>query len=178
MKVLQHSAARLIVREQLIGVWLLGYATIGIGIFIFFSFKPPVDWLGAALLSLGSLFILSSPTEVFTFDKKAGCLKISQQRLWRRRVIHRELSEIVQVEVETLNVLGTIFYQVNLRFVSGRCLAVTQTISTDWQQQQQIVRHIRSFLTIASPVKKLEPIPPYFLDYTPTDCSSASEGVL
>jgi hypothetical protein len=178
MKVLQHSAVHLTIREQLTGIWLLGYATIGIGIFIFFSFKPPVDWFGGALLSLGSLFLLSSPTEIFIFDKKAGCLKTCQRRLWRQRVIHRELSDIVHVDVETLNVLGTLFYQVNLRLASGQSLAVTQTISTDWQRQQQIVRHIRSFLSIPTAGEKLGLRPQYSLGYTPTDCDSASGGAL
>jgi hypothetical protein len=146
MKVIQHTAARLIVQENLFGIGMLSMATVCTGVFLFFLFEPPVDWIGALCIGLGSLFRLLAPTETLTFDKDRQSLIICQRRLLGDRIRCYSILEVEAVEVDSVELLGSRFYQINLKMTSGRILAVTRTISTDWQQQQKIVRHIRGFL--------------------------------
>jgi hypothetical protein len=146
MKVLQHTAVRLTIQEHLYGIGLLSVATLSTGVFMFFLFEPPVDWIGALCIALGSLFGVLAPTETLTFDKNQKSLVICQHRLFGDKTKRHSLLDVEAVEVNTLDWLGTRFYRINLKMISGRRLAVTHTISTDWQQQQKIVRHIRGFL--------------------------------
>ena len=147
MKVIQHTAVRLTIQERLFGIALLSVATGCTGIFMFFLFEPPVDWIGAFCIALGSIFAMLAPTETLTFDKTQNSLMIHQRHLLRHRVAaQHSMVDVKAVEVNTVELLGTRFYRVSLRMASGRRLAVTRTISTDWQQQQRIVRHIRGFL--------------------------------
>jgi hypothetical protein len=146
MKVLQHTAARLTIQENLFGIGLLSVATVCTGVFMFFLFEPPVDWIGAFCIGLGSLFKILAPTETLTFDRDQQSLVVSQRRLLGDKTIRYSILEVEAVEVDTVEMLGSRFYQINLKMTSGRLLAVTRTISTDWQQQQKIVRHIRGFL--------------------------------
>jgi hypothetical protein len=148
MKVLQHTSERLAIEERLIGIWLLSLASIAAGLFMFFLFEPPVDWVGAFCIALGGVFATLTPTETLIFDKKAGCLTTQQNRLLKQQTMHLPIAEIKTVNIETLEVLGSRFYRINLQLVSGQTLAVTQTVSTDWQQQQKIIRHIRGFLNL------------------------------
>ncbi len=146
MKVLQHTSARLVIRERLLGIWLLSIATILTGIFMFFLFEPPVDWIGGFCIALGGIFAALTPTETFTFDKQAGYLTVRQKRLLSQHTTHHDISDILTVNVNRLEVLGTPFYRVSLQLVTGAEVTVTRTVSTDWQQQQKMVRHIRGFL--------------------------------
>jgi hypothetical protein len=150
MKVLQHTSERLAIEERLIGVWALSLGSIAAGLFMFFLFEPPVDWVGAFCIALGAVFATLTPTETFVFDKKIGYLTTHQSRLLKQHSTHLPISEIATVNLETLEVLGSRFYRVNLQLVSGQTLAVTQTVSTDWQQQQKIIRHIRGFLNVTA----------------------------
>ncbi len=146
MKVLQHTAVRLTIQERLIGLELLSVATGCTGIFMFFLFEPPVDWIGAFCIALGSIFMALTPTETLTFDKAQKSLTIRQRRLLRQTAVHHPIVDVTAVEVNTLDVLGTRFYRIQLKMISGRRVAVSRTVSTDLQQQQNIVRHIRGFL--------------------------------
>jgi hypothetical protein len=56
MKVLQHTSTRLVIQERLMGIWLLSLATVLTGVFMFFLFEPPVDWVGAFCMVLGGIF--------------------------------------------------------------------------------------------------------------------------
>jgi hypothetical protein len=146
MKVLQHTSERLAIEERLIGVSALSLASIAAGLFMFFLFEPPVDWVGALCIALGGTFATLTPTETFIFDKKTGSLTTRQNRLLKQYSTHLSIAEIKTVNLETLEVLGSRFYRINLHLMSGKTIAVTQTVSTDWQQQQKIIRHIRGFL--------------------------------
>jgi hypothetical protein len=146
MKVLQHTAVRLTIQERLIGLELLSVATGCTGIFMFFLFEPPVDWIGAFCIALSGIFMALAPTETLTFDKAQKSLTIRQRRLLRQTAVHHPIMDVTAVEVNTLDLLGTRFYRIQLKMTSGRRLAVSKTMSTDWQQQQAIVRHIRGFL--------------------------------
>ena len=146
MKVLQHTAVRLTIQEHLYGIRLLRVATLCTGVFMFFLFEPPVDWIGAFCIALGSVFGVLAPTETLTFDKEQKSLLVCQHRLFGNKTIQYSMDDIDVAEVNTVDWLGTRFYRINLKMRSGRRLAVTHTISTDWQQQQKIVRHIRGFL--------------------------------
>jgi hypothetical protein len=146
MKVVQHTAVRLMIQERLFGIALLSAATGCTGIFMFFLFEPPVDWIGAFCIALGSIFSILAPTETLTFDKTQKSLVIHQRCLLSRKVAQHTMVDVKAVEVHTVEMLGTRFYRVSLKMNSGKRLAVTRTISTDWQQQQRIVRHIRGFL--------------------------------
>jgi hypothetical protein len=147
MKVLQHTSVRLTIQERLIGIWLLSLGTALTGLFMFFLFEPPVDWIGAFCLALGGIFSVLTPSETFVFDKLAGYLIIHQQRLLNQRTLYHVMADVNTVNVNTLEVLGTRFYRINLQLLSGQQIPVTRTVSTDWRQQQKIVRHIRGFLS-------------------------------
>jgi hypothetical protein len=146
MKVIQHTAVRLTIQERLFGIALLSVATGCTGLFMFFLFEPPVDWIGAVCIALGSIFAMLAPTETLTFDKTQRSLIIRQRHLLSHKVAQHSMVDVKTVEVHTMEMLGTRFYRVSLRMASGQRLPVTRTISTDWQQQQRIVRHIRGFL--------------------------------
>jgi hypothetical protein len=146
MKVIQHTAVRLTIQEHLFGITILGAVTGCTGIFMFFLFEPPVDWLGAFCIALGSIFTTLAPTETLTFDKIQKSLIIHQRHLLSHKVAKYSIADVKTVEINSVEMLGTRFYRVNLKMVSGKRLALTRTISTDWQQQQKIVRHIRGFL--------------------------------
>jgi hypothetical protein len=132
---------------------------------MFFLFEPPVDWIGAFCIALGSLFTLLAPIETLTFDKNQKSLVIFQHRLFGNKIMQHSISDIASVEVSTVDMLGTRFYRIYLKMASGQKLAVTRTISTDWQQQQKIVRHIRGFLNppqhyvISNPFSTIKPTP-------------------
>jgi hypothetical protein len=147
MKVLQHTSVRLTIQERLLGIWLLSLGTVFTGLFMFFLFEPPVDWIGAFCIALGGVFSVLTPSETFVFDKLAGRLIIHQKRLLNQRTLYHAMSDLNTVNVNTLEVLGTRFYRINLQLLSGQQIPVTRTVSTDWQQQQKIVRHIRGFLS-------------------------------
>ncbi len=146
MKVIQHTAVRLTIQEHLFGIALLGVITGCTGIFMFFLFEPPVDWLGAFCIALGSIFTTLAPTETLIFDKVQKSLMIHQRHLLSHKVAQYSIADVKTVEISGADILGTRFYRVSLKMVSGQRLALTRTISTDWQQQQKIVRHIRGFL--------------------------------
>jgi hypothetical protein len=150
MKVLQHTAECLAIEERLMGVSALSLGSIAAGLFMFFLFEPPVDWVGAFCIALGGTFATLTPTETFIFDKKIGCLTTHHKRLLKQYSTYLPMTEIKTVNLETLEVLGSRFYRINLQLVSGKTLAVTQTVSTDLQQQQKITRHIRGFLSTAA----------------------------
>jgi hypothetical protein len=159
MKVLQHTSERLTIQERLVGIWILSLGSIAAGLFMFFLFEPPVDWVGAFCIALGGLFSTLAPSEVLTFDKTIGCLTTQQNRLLTRQTRRLAIAEIESVNIETLEVLGSRFYRINLHLVSGQTLAITQTVSTDWTQQQNIIGHIRNFLnpTVQSKDEILKP---------------------
>jgi hypothetical protein len=165
MKVLHHTAVQLTIQEHLFGIVLLSAATNCTGIFMFFLFEPPVDWIGAFCIALGSVFWVLAPTETLTFDKAQKSLVISQRRLFGDKITQYSILEVEAVEVNTVDMIGTRFYRISLKMTSGRRLAVTHTISTDWQQQQKIVRHIRGFLnppkhyTSINPLSTINPTP-------------------
>jgi hypothetical protein len=146
MKVLQHTAIHLTIRERLFGLELLSVATGCAGIFMFFLFEPPVDWIGAFCIALSGIFMALAPTETLTFDKAQESLTICQRHLLRQKTARYPILDVTEVEIDTLDILGTRFYRIRLKTISGRSLAVSRTVSTDWQQQQKIVRHIRRFL--------------------------------
>jgi hypothetical protein len=158
MKVLHHTAVRLTIQEHLFGIGILSIATICTGIFMFFLFEPPVDWIGAFCIALGSGFGVLAPTETLTFDKDKQSLVICQHRLFGNKTLRHSILDVEAVEVNTVEMLGTRFYRINLKMTSGRRLAVTHTISTDWQQQQRIVRHIRGFLNPPKHYSSINPL--------------------
>ncbi|WP_404787742.1 hypothetical protein [Altericista sp. CCNU0014] len=146
MKVLQHTAIHLTIQERLLGLELLSVATGFTGIFMFFLFEPPVDWIGAFCIALSSIFMALVPAETLTFDKVQKTLTIRKRHLLRQKMTRYPILDVAAVEIDTLDVLGTRFYRIQLKTISGQQLAVSRTASTDWQQQQKIARHIRRFL--------------------------------
>jgi hypothetical protein len=147
MKVLHHSSRRLVIQEKLLGIWLLSIMTGLTGIFMFFLFEPPVDWLGAFCIGLAWAFRLLTPVELYTFDRRSQLLRVEQQNVLVNKVTSYPITDCQGVNIETIDVLGTRFYRVRLDMLSGQKLTVTQTLSTDWKRQQRIVRHIRGFLS-------------------------------
>ena len=146
MKVLHHTAEQLVIQERLLGIWILSFGSISAGLFMFFLFEPPVDFVGAFCVALGGIFATLAPTETLTFDRAGGGLTLRKNRSLGQQITHLPISEIQAVNVEPLEFVNFKFYQVSLQLTSGQKLTVTRTFSTDVQQQQRIVRHIRDFL--------------------------------
>lgn len=146
MKVLQHTSEQLTIQERLIGIWLLSLGSICSGLFMFFLFEPPVDWVGAFCIALGCTFVTLAPTETLTFDREKGSLLIFQGRYLKRRTVHLPIAQITAVDVEAFEIAGFRFYQINLKSATGKKLTVTRTLSTDLQQQRTVVDHIQDFL--------------------------------
>lgn len=153
MKVLQHTSECLAIQERLIGIWLLSLASIGVGIFMFFLFEPPVDVVGAFCIALGCVFATLTPSETFIFDKRNGCLTAHKRQILRQQTRALSIKDIQAVQVDSQEFLGAQFYQIKLQLASGESLKVTKTVTTDLQQQQRIVRHIRGFLSITATVQ-------------------------
>jgi hypothetical protein len=95
---------------------------------------------------LGWSILYGSGWNFYGTNDQAGYLNVCQKRLLSQRMIRYDLSDIVMVNVNALDVFGTRFYRVSLLLASGGEVTVTRTISTDWPQQQKMVRHIRGFL--------------------------------
>ncbi len=146
MRILQHNSAQLIIQERLIGIWLLSIGITLVGLFMFFLFEPPVDWIGAVCIALGGIFATLTPTETFVFDRARGHLTIHRQHLLKKQTAHYPMAAVVDVQVKNVEFLGTRFHRVVLHLEHRQWIAVTQTISTDWKQQQSVLRHIRGFL--------------------------------
>jgi hypothetical protein len=146
MKVLQHSSVCLVIQEKLLGIWLLSVMTGLTGVFIFFSFEPPVDWLGAFCIGIAWIFRFLAPTELYVFDRRSQSLRIEQRQILGNKIASYPISDFKDASIETIYVLGTRFYRVKLQMCSGQKLTITQTLSTDWKRQQRVLRHIRGFL--------------------------------
>ena len=148
MKVTQHTSICLILQEQRLGVWLLGISIALFGLLIFISFEAPADLLGSFCIAIASLVQLFSPREICTFDKGLDRLTLEQQHWFRRRVKRHPITQITAVRVEQRWLLGTSFYQIHLILDSGIVLPLSQSVSTDWQQQRTIAQSIRTFLKL------------------------------
>lgn len=160
MKVLEHSSSRLSIQEQLLGIRLLSLSTACTGLFMFFLFEPPVDWIGAFCIALGTTFPTFAPKENLTFDRNSGWLTICRHKFTARQVSYYKITDVEMVNVETLTILRTRFYRIHLYTTSGSRFAISKTMTTDWAQQEAIARHIRTFLKAPFPSSSKDTLQP------------------
>jgi hypothetical protein len=146
MKITQQTRSQLILRQQLLGAWLLSIFVSLLGIFLFIAYDSPVDWLGAFCIATGSLIKLFTPVEVCVFDKGAGRVVFKQQGWWKQRVTQYPIEQIIKVQVNRSVYVGTDFYSVALLTVSGSQLSLTKFPTTDVEKQEQLASSIRRFL--------------------------------
>lgn len=138
MKVVYHTTTQLRVREQLIGVWVIGGFLAALGLLIFISSEPPVDYLGGGCIAIANLILLWSPVETCHFDKSLNQITLKQRRWLSDRFKQDAIDNILNVQVEKSEILGIAFYKVALILTSGRKLYLTQFPSTDLAIQQAI----------------------------------------
>lgn len=146
MKVICHTATQLRFQEQLIGVWVLGGFLAGLGLLIFISSEPPIDFFGGACIAIANLMLLWSPVETCHFNKPLNQITLKQRRWLSDRLKQDSIDNIQNVQVEKINIFGIAFYKVSLILTSGKKLYLTQFPSTDLAIQQAIANQIRRFL--------------------------------
>ncbi|MBD2683044.1 MULTISPECIES: hypothetical protein [Nostoc] len=110
---------------------LLGYT----GFFIAGCF-----WLITGLVLVTAPFINCS------FDKKVDGVILERRNFFWKKAVRCKLNDIKAVNVESYSDEGNVNYRINLLLISGENLPLTQSLTSNWQEKQQIVEQIRQFL--------------------------------
>lgn len=146
MKIIRKSTTRLQLREHLIGVWILGGLLALLGLFLFISSEPPVDFAGGGCIAIANVMVLCSPVETCSFDKTRNRVTLRQQHWFSQRLHSETIDKIQEVQVEGFAVVGIRFYRIGLVLDSGQRLYLTQFPTTDRAIQQQLAQQVRQFL--------------------------------
>jgi len=146
MKIIRKSTTRMQLREHLIGVWMLGGFLALLGLFLFISSEPPVDFAGGVCIAIANLMILCSPVETCSFDKTLNQVTVRQQHWFSQRLRSETIDEIQEVQVERSAIAGIRFYRVGLVLASGQQLYLTRFPTTDRTIQQLLAHQVRQFL--------------------------------
>lgn len=146
MRIIQHTANALTLKERLLGVWFLAACMAAIGLFIFIGYESPVDWFGGGCIAIASVIGCLSPSATCTFDKQQQRVTLKRRRLLSQSIKRHAIAQIAAVHVERRVIVGTYFYSISLVLVSGQRLTLTQFPSTDWGQQAHFASKIRRFL--------------------------------
>lgn len=146
MKVIRKTPTRLQLREHLLGVWLLGGCLALLGLLVFISSEPPVDFAGVVCIAIADLIILWSPVETCSLDKAQNRFTLRQRYWFSQRYTSVAIDAIQEVCVEKSAIGGISFYRVRFSLTSGQPLYLTQFPSTDQTIQQTLASQIRRFL--------------------------------
>lgn len=146
MKIIRKSTTRLQLREHLIGIWMLGGFLALLGLFLFISSEPPIDFAGGGCIAIANVMILCSPVETCSFDKTCNQVTLRQQHWFSQRFHLETIDKIQEVQVEKSAIVGIKFYRVGLVLASGQRLYLTQFPTTDRAIQQQLAHQVRQFL--------------------------------
>jgi len=146
MKIVRKSTTQLLLREHLIGVWMLGGFLALLGLFLFISSEPPVDFVGGGCIAIANVMILYSPVETCSFDKTCNQVTMRRQRWFSQRFRSETIDTIQEVQVERTAIVGIRFYRVGLVLASGQRLYLTQFPTTDRAIQQLLAYQVRQFL--------------------------------
>jgi len=148
MQVVQRTSTQLTLRDRPVGIWLLGSFVAAIGLLIFISYEPPVDFFGASCIVVADLAILFAPVETCAFDKTLDRVILKRRGWMGTQVTERLIHKIVDAQVEEFVFLGTSFYRVNLVLISGRHLYLNRFPSSDLKKQRELAGYIRRFLNL------------------------------
>lgn len=155
MRVIEHTPALLILQERLLGIRLLGGATALLGFMIFIIFEFPFDLFGCFCIAISALMSTLSPVEICTFDKSDNLVTLEKRRWFSSQTQRYDMAQLETIHVEEQSWLGTSFYQIKLRFLSGHRSSLTQFATTDKLAQQDLAYRIRDFVES----EKLSPVP-------------------
>lgn len=150
MQVVQRTSTQLTLRDRPVGIWLLGSFVAALGLLIFISCEPPVDFFGASCIVMADLAILFAPVETCAFDKTLNRVILTRQGWMGTAARERLVDKIVDAQVEEFVFLGTRFYRVNLVLISGKHLYLNRFPSSDLKQQKELAGYICRFLNLHS----------------------------
>ncbi len=148
MKVVEQTLTLLTLQERPIGIWLLSIGTATVGLFIFISQNPPIDWFGLFCIIGANFMMFNSPVKTCRFDKHHNRVTFKQKGWLGTKMISCPINKITGIQVESLNFLGIQFYKLSLRLVEGEHFYLTPVPSTDSQLLQKLARYIQQFLRI------------------------------
>jgi hypothetical protein len=148
MKVIQHTFTLLALRERPIGIWILSSFTAAIGLLIFISSNPPVDWFGFFCIICANFMMVGSPEKTCLFDKSDNRVIFKQKRWLGTQRTYFPINKISLVEVESLNLWGIQFYRLCLKLLSGERFYLTPVPSTDNRLLQNLAGYIQEFLRV------------------------------
>lgn len=147
MKVVQQTLTLLTLREHPVGLWLLSSLTAIIGLVIFLSANPPLDWFGLFCIFGADLIIFASPIKTCEFNKQRNSI-IFQQKGWLgTKVISCPINQVRKIKIESVKLLGIKFYRLSLILLKRQRLYLTPIPSTDRQLQQNLADCIQQFLS-------------------------------
>lgn len=146
MRVIQRNFTLLTLRERPITIWILSSFTAIIGLFIFISSKPPVDWFGFFCIICANLMMFGSPEKICLFNKSDNQVIFKQKGWLGLQYSHFPLNKISLVEVEPLKLWGIQFYRLTLRLLTGEIFYLTPIPSTDNKLLQTLAKIIQEFL--------------------------------
>ena len=147
MKVVQQTFTLLTLRERPIGIWILSSLTAAVGLLIFISSSPPVDWFGFFCINCANLMMFGSPVKTCRFDKHQNTVTLKQKGWLGTQITSCPMNKITAVQVEPFTVVGIQFYRLSLSLLSGERFYLTPIPSTDSQLQQKLANYIRQFLS-------------------------------
>lgn len=92
------------------------------------------------------LVIVTAPFINCSFDKQVDGIILERRNLFGKKAVRCKLSDIKTVNVESYSEEGNATYRINLLLISGENLPLTQSLTSGWQEKQQIAEQIRQFL--------------------------------
>lgn len=146
MRIIQRNFTSLTLRERPIAIWGLSLFTAKIGLLIFISSTPPVDWFGLFCIICANLMMFGSPEKTCLFDKLDNRVIFKQKGWLGIQHSHFPITKISLVEVEAFKIFGIQFYRLTLKLLSGESFYLTPIPSTDNQLLQNLARNIKTFL--------------------------------
>lgn len=146
MRVIERTFTLLTLRERPIGIWVLSSFTAIIGLFIFLSSTPPVDWFGFFCIIGANLMMFGSPEKTCLFNKLENQVIFKQKGWLGLQYSHFPMNKISLVEVEPLKLWGIQFYRLTLRLLTGEIFYLTPIPSTDNKLLQTLARAIQEFI--------------------------------
>lgn len=148
MQIIQRTFTLLTLRERPITIWILSSFTATIGLLIFISSEPPVDWFGLFCIICANLMMFGSPEKICLFDKSDNRVTFKQKGWLGIQHSHFPLTKISLVEVEPFKLFGIQFYRLNLKLLSGEIFYLTPIPSTDDRLLNNLAGSIQEFLRL------------------------------
>ncbi|MBE9226836.1 hypothetical protein IQ264_15520 [Phormidium sp. LEGE 05292] len=146
MQVIQRTFTLLTLRERPIGIWVLSSFTATIGLLIFISSLPPLDWFGFFCIICANFMMFGSPEKICLFDKSVNRVTFKQKGWLGNQYSHFPITKISLVEVEPFKLFGIQFYRLSLKLLSGEIFYLTPIPSTDDRLLHNLAGSIQEFI--------------------------------